>query len=44
MAETAKGNKVVVVHSYKRTVGDKVVTVPQHDRSTPKNATGKRPK
>jgi hypothetical protein len=37
MAETAKGNKIVKVHSYKRADGTKV---PAHDRSTPDTSKG----
>ncbi|MHB8620805.1 MAG: hypothetical protein ACYDAG_14735 [Chloroflexota bacterium] len=41
MAETKKGNKVVVVPAYDRHQDGKVVHVPKHDRSTPHTSTGK---
>jgi len=37
MAETAKGKKIVYVHSYVRADGTKV---PTHERSTPETSKG----
>jgi hypothetical protein len=42
MAETSKGNKVVVVHSYNRKQDGKTIHVPKHDRSTPDTSKGKK--
>jgi hypothetical protein len=42
MAETKKGTKYVEVQQYKYTKKDGTkVTVPRHDRSTPKTSKGK---
>jgi hypothetical protein len=41
MAETEKGNKFVVVPAYERVQDGKTVTVPKHDRSTPKTSKGR---
>lgn len=41
MAETKKGNKVVVVKPYTRVQDGKTIEVPKHDRSTPRTSKGK---
>jgi hypothetical protein len=41
MAETKKGNKVVVVEPYTRKQDGKTVHVEKHDRSTPRTSKGK---
>lgn len=41
MAETKKGNKIVVVEPHERKQGGKTIEVPKHDRSTPKTSKGK---
>ncbi|HET6311848.1 MAG TPA: hypothetical protein VFH00_12715 [Candidatus Nitrosotalea sp.] len=42
MAETKKGNKIVVVPSYTRKQDGVKVHVPEHRRSTPETSTGKK--
>jgi hypothetical protein len=41
MAETKKGNKIVVVPAYTRKQDGKTIQVPKHDRSTPRTSKGK---
>jgi len=40
LAETSKGNKFVVVPAYTRKEGGKTISVPKHDRSTPRTSKG----
>jgi hypothetical protein len=42
MAETKKGNKIVVVPAYNRKQDGKVIHVQRHDRSTPQTSKGKK--
>jgi hypothetical protein len=42
MAETEKGNKIVVVQEHKRKQAGKVINVPKHGRSTPQTSKGKK--